>query len=350
MRIAYVLGGMAAVVFLLAGCGGGGADGSSREPAAATSEIPPEKRPPAPCPVPSKRLNVTLDGHAGAENVGILMADRKGYFGDVGLHVLTLVPATPELAVDYVAAGADDIGMTPQPQAVFTRSIGEPIVAIGSVIPKPTAAMIWLKGSGIGDVSDLEGKVIATPGGSFQEGFLEQVLAKGGLTLDDVEVPFLGYEVVKKLLRGEVDAIFGGSPNIQGEALEARGAEPVVTPLSEFGIPPYDELVIVARSRCVAHQPALYRHFMTAVKRGTRAAVEDPDAALRVIEEDIEADPEASRKQTEAQLKATLPLLSKDGHMDLAQASDLIAWMHETGIVEREPSVERLFTNDYLAP
>jgi putative hydroxymethylpyrimidine transport system substrate-binding protein len=210
--------------------------------------------------------------------------------------------------------------------------------------------MIWLQGSGIRDIADLKGKVIATPGGSYQEGFLEQALATGGLTLDDVEVPFLGYEVVKKLLHGEVDAIFGGSPNIQGKALEAQGAKPVVTPVGESGIPPYDELVIVARSRCVTKNPAMYRHFMAAVRRGTRAAVEDPGAALRVIEEDIEADPEASRKETEAQLKATLPLLSESGHMDLAQASQLIAWMHEAGIIEREPSVERLFTNDYLAP
>lgn len=350
MRIAYVLGGLAAVAFLLAGCGGGGADGASREPAAATSAAPPEKRPHVPCPVSSKRLDVTLDGRAGAENIGILMADRKGYFGDVGLHVLTLVPATPELSVDYVAAGADDIGMTTQPQAVFTRAIGEPVVAIGSVISKPTAAMIWLQGSGIRDIADLKGKVVATPGGSYQEGFLEQALAKGGLTLDDVEVPFLGYEVVKKLLHGEVDAIFGVSPNIQGKALEAQGAKPVVTPVGESGIPPYDELVVVARSRCVTKNPAMYRHFMAAVRRGTRAAVEDPGAARRVIEEDIEADPEASRKETEAQLKATLPLLSESGHMDLAQASRLIAWMHEAGIIEQEPSVERLFTNDYLAP
>jgi len=350
MRIAYVLGGMAAVAALLAGCGGGGADGAAPESVAVTSDARPEKRPHVPCPVPSKRLDVTLDGRAGAENIGMLMAERKGYFGDVGLNVLTLVPATPELAADYVAAGADDIGITTQPQAVYTRAIGEPIVAIGSVISKPTAAMIWLKGSGIRDISDLEGKVIATPGGSYQEGFLEQVLAKEGLTLDDVEVPFLGYEVVKKLLDGEVDAIFGGSPNLQGEALEAQGAKPVVTPVRELGIPTYDELVIVARSKCVAQHPAMYRHFMTAVRRGTKAAVEDPRAALQVIEEDIEADPEASRKQTEAQLKATLPLLSEGGEMDLARASDLIAWMHGAEMIEREPSVDRLFTNDYLAP
>jgi putative hydroxymethylpyrimidine transport system substrate-binding protein len=350
MRNAYVLGGLAAAVFLLGGCGGGGADGGAGRPAAATSGAHPEKRPHIPCPTPSGRLDMTLDGRAGAENAGILMAERKGYFADAGLHVVTLVPATPELALDYVAGGADDIGMTPQPQAVIARAIGEPIIAIGSVISEPTAAMIWLKGSGIGDIADLEEKVIATPGGSFQEGFLEQLLAKGGLTLDDVAVLFLGYESVPALLRGEVDAIFGDSPNIQGKALEAQGAEPEVTPVSEFGIPAYDELVVIARSQCVAAHPAMYRHFMAAVRRGTKAAVEDPKAVLRVIEEDIEADPEASRKQTKAQLEATLPLLSQSGHIDLAQASELIAWMHEEGMIEHKPPVQQLFTNEYLAP
>jgi len=349
MRIAYVLGGLAAAGLLLAGCGGGGANDAGK-PAAATSSAPPEKRPHVPCPIPSKRMDVSLDGHAGPENIGILMADSRGYFGDVGLHVRTLVPATPQLGVEYVAAGADDIGVTPQPQAVMTREIGEPIVVFGSVISEPTEALIWLRGSGIGDVADLKGKTIATPGGSFQQGFLEQALAKAGLTLDDVEVLNVGYQGVPELLQGKVDAIFGGSANIEGKALEARGAKPVVTPVQEFGIPAYDELEIVTRSQCVAKNPALYRHFMAAVKRGTKAAVEDPRAALRLIEEDIEADPEASRKQTEAQLEATLPLLSQSGHIDLAQASDLVAWMHRVGMIEREPPVEQLFTNDYLAP
>jgi putative hydroxymethylpyrimidine transport system substrate-binding protein len=352
MRIAYVLGGLAATAVLLAGCGGGGAgvDGAAGEPAAATTRAPPEKPPRVPCPSSSERVRVTLDGHVGAENAGILMADHRGYFGDAGLHVWVGTPGNPELPASYVAAGADDVGVTQQPQAVLTREMGEPIVAIGSVISEPTAAMIWLRGSGIDGVADLEGRVIAAPGVPFQQGFLEQALAKGGLTVGDVKVLPAGYKLAPTLLRGEVDAIFGGSANIEGKALEARGAEPVVTPVRKLGIPAYDELVVIARSKCVAQHPAMYRRFMAAVRRGTKAAAGNPGGAARLIEESIEADPEVSREQTEAQVEATLPLLSESGYMDPAQASNLVAWMHDVGMIKREKPVEHLFTNDYLRP
>jgi len=352
MRIAYVLGGLAAAAFVLTGCGGGnaGADNASGEPAAATSAVPAEKPPHIPCPSPSKQVRVTLDGHLSAENVGILIADRKGFFRDAGLHVWVGTPASPELPVSYVAAGADDVGLTPQPQVVVTRETGEPIVAIASVVSEPTEAMIWLRGSGIGSVSDLKGKVVATAGVPFQQGFLEQALAGAGLKADDVEILSGGYEAIPKLLDGEVDAVFGGSANIEGAALEARGVEPVVTPARELGIPPYEALVVIARSECVAEYPAMYQRFMAAVERGTSAAKKDPRGTAQLIEESIEADPEASREETEAQLEATLPLLSGDGHMDGAQASDLVAWMDDEGLIEREPPLEQWFTNDHLAP
>jgi putative hydroxymethylpyrimidine transport system substrate-binding protein len=350
MRIAYVLGGMAAVAALLAGCGGGGADGAAGSPAAATRDVPAEKPPRVPCPLPSKQVRVTLDGHVSPANVGVVMAARKGYFGDAGLHVRVLTPGSPELPASYVAAGADDVGLTQQPQAVFTKALGEPIVAIGSVIPEPTEAMIWLRGSGIHSVADLEGKPIATVGIPFQQGFLEQALASAGLTADDVEVLPGGYEVVPTLLRGEVDAIFGGSPNLEGKALEARGVEPVATPVRELGIPAYDELMVIARSECVAKTPAMYRRFMAAVRRGTKAAVRNPGAAAAVIGESIEGDQEAGHDEIESQLQATLPLLSESGRTDLAQASDLVTWMDEAGMIERKPPVATLFTNEYLAP
>jgi putative hydroxymethylpyrimidine transport system substrate-binding protein len=350
MRIAYVLGGLAAVAFLLAGCGGGGADGAAGEPVATTSDAAAERPPSHPCPAPSEQLLVTLDGRAGAENAGVLMAEQRGYFRKAGLDVWVRTPGNPEYPVSYVAIGDDAVGIAQQPQIVLGNELEETVVAIGSVISKPTAAMIWLKGSGIDEIADLKGKGIAISGALYQSNLLEQVLAQADLTFDDVEVVAAGYELVPKLLDGEVDAIFGGSSNMEGAALAARGAEPVITPVQDLGAPAYDELMVIARPDCVAKQPALYRRFMAALARGTEAAKKDPRGTARAIERNIGSNPEAGRKETEAQVKATLPLLSDSNRIDLAQATDLVEWMREKGMIEEEPPVEQLFTNDYLAP
>jgi putative hydroxymethylpyrimidine transport system substrate-binding protein len=233
---------------------------------------------------------------------------------------------------------------------VLGDETGESVVALGSVIPKPTAAIIWLGDSGIAEIADLKGKTIGYPGTPAQRLLLEQVLAEADLTLDDVLILSEGYELVPALLEGEVDAIFGGSESLEGTALGARGAEPEITPVQDLGIPPYEELEVIARPECLEKHPSMYRRFMAAVARGTEAVARDPKDAARVIDESAESDQEASREEIEAQVQATLPLLSRDGHIDLAQAEDLVAWMREVGAIKAEPPVAKLFTNDYLTP
>jgi len=293
---------------------------------------------------------VTLDGYAGAENAGILMAEERGYFRDAGLDVVVRTPGNPEYPVTYVVVGDDDVGIAQQPQILVRNEIEETVVAIGSVISEPTAALIWLKDSGIHEIADLKGKTIAIPGALYQSTFLEHALARAGLTLDDVEVVAAGYELVPELLRGKVDAIFGGTSNIEGAALEARGAKPVITPVQELGAPAYDELMVIARPKCVAKYPEMYRRFMAAAARGTEAAVNDPHGVARLIDRSALSYPGAGRKEIEAQVEATLPLLSRSGRIDLAQAADLTKWMQENGLIEEKPPVAELFTNDYLAP
>jgi putative hydroxymethylpyrimidine transport system substrate-binding protein len=301
------------------------------------------------CPPPSRKWHVSVDGREGAPSIGILTAKNRGFFEDVGIDVWVGSPEIPNRPVHYVADGTDDLGVAQLPQVVLAKEKGIPIVAIGSVISEPTAAMIWLKKSDIHSIADLEGKTIGFPGIPFQEKLLKFVLGRAGMTLQDVNLEPVAYGMVRALLRGKVDAIFGGSENVEGAVLKTRGASPVIRRVQALGVPGYDELVVVARSRCVARYPRLIRAFMSAVARGTKAAIEDPRRAVRLIERDPESMSELSWRETEAQVKATLPLLSRSGYIDPRQADDLVAWMSAHGLAWEEPPVAGLFTNDYLA-
>lgn len=307
-------------------------------------------RGPLKCPSHSEHISVTLDADPSAENVGIFMAEVRGYFADAGLDVFAGGPKNPARAVKYVTTGIDAIGVAQLPQVVLAREEGgAPTVAIGSVMPRSNAAMIWLRGSGISGISDLAGKAIAVPGVPFQEDFLEQVLASAGLTLEDVVVKRANYKSAVALLEGRVDAIFGGTRNIEGAALEAEGAEPVITPLQELGIPGYEELVVIAPAKCLSKHPRVFRDFLAAVARGTNAALRHPGEVAKLLAQDYELDPKFHIKDLRAQLAATYPLLSRDPRMDPARAQHLIAWMHEKGMIAGEPPAGEMFTNDFLA-
>lgn len=322
-----MLAGALAVV-LIAGCGGSADTGGSTT----TIEAPP---------LP-KKIKVSLDDYEGAENVGLLMAEKLGYFDDVGLNVWVGSPARPSNTVYYVSTRIDELGVAPLPRVAIARENGLPIVAIGSVIPQPTAAMIWLKQSGIRTLADLKGKTIGIPVIPFQEGLLRSVLEGAGLSLEDVQVQQVGYRLVPALLKNEVDAIFGGSPNIEGVALASRGAEPVVKPVQDFGVPTYDQLAVITREDRAAADPRAMRAFMSAVRRGTAAAAKHPEAAAKLIVGSFHADPRITLKEAEGQLKATLPLLSKTGDINSKQTEEFLDWMREQGMIKQPASASEL--------
>lgn len=330
----------ALIVSLLAGCGGGsetGTSGPDSEQADLTSTA--EKRPAAP---EDRELWVAMDGWDGAETIGLVMAEKQGFFEEEKLFATALSPVSPGLSIPDVVNQSDDIAIAHGPQAVIARSKGAPIVIVGSMVSQPTAALIWTKKSGIGGIPDLKGKTIAIPGLSFQEDFLEVALAQGGLTLDDVKVKKVGNDLVPALVKGKADAIFGGSPNLEGVDLESQGVETVVTPVRALGIPDYEELVLVAGQERMEEDPEPVRDYAAAITRGAAKAAADPRRAALVLDEDGESNPELSPRTFRVATKRSVPLLSESGEVDPERTESLIDWMYEEGMIERKPSLDEL--------
>jgi ABC-type nitrate/sulfonate/bicarbonate transport system substrate-binding protein len=319
------------VALLLAGCGGGGSE------AEAGADQPAGKR----------TIGVVFDGRVNATSVGVRLGEERGYFEDRGRDVWSGSPIGPNRPILYVLSEAEDVGITSLPEFLLAKEERKPIVAIGSLLPQATISMIWLKRSGIDDIADLKGKTIAIPGLASQMRLLEAVLKRAGLTLEDVEVKRGGFKLLPALLGGRVDAIFGGSWNIQGAILESRGVEPVIRRASALGLPDYDELVLFTRKNLADKEPDLVRDFMAGVDRSTAAAAEDPEAAAKLLKDD-EADPEATPQTSQAELDATLPLLSKTGYIDPARVESLERWMRREGMLRRQLPVSELFTEESL--
>lgn len=322
-----------AAAALLTGCGGGG----SSTPTTGGGP-PPEPR----------EIWVSLNNFEGPEHAGPMTAEKDGYFADAGLTVRLGSPTNPSRAIRYVLAGTSDIGVSHMPQIAISRDRGKPLVAVGSLISQPTAAMIWLRGSGIESISGLRGKTVAIPGLPFQKALLQSVLEHAGLTLADVRLKLVSYESVPVLATGRADAIFGVSGNVEGEELRALGLKPVVTPVQELGVPAYDELVVFTTRERLARDPQLVRDFLAATARGTAAAIRDPQRAVAVVQNGVEPNPEATRKGLRLGTEATLPLLSESGYMDPGQTRRLLDWMQSEGMLRSELRVSDLLSDEYL--
>jgi putative hydroxymethylpyrimidine transport system substrate-binding protein len=291
-------------------------------------------------------LSLTLDFYPNPDHAGIYMAQKLGYFADAGLDVSIQTPSDPAAPIKQVAAGQTDLAISYEPEVLLAREQGLDVVAVGAVVDHPLTSLIWLRKSGIGSVAGLRGKTIATAGIPYQDAYLKTILARAKLTPADVKTVNVGYGLLPALVGGSAQAMLGGFSNVEGVDLRLRGKDPVVTPVDELGVPPYDELVLVAKGDRLEEDPQSIRLFLGALARGTAAAVKNPGAATKAL---LEANSDLDPKLTRAEVEATLPLLSKRGTMDPAAWRKFIAWMRENDLISGNPSTAEVLSNAYLA-
>jgi putative hydroxymethylpyrimidine transport system substrate-binding protein len=296
-------------------------------------------------------LRVELDFYVNPDHAGIFEAQDKGYFDEAGLDVETEVPSDPSAPIRQVAAGRADLAISYEPEVLLAHDQGLPVKAVAAIVDRPLTSMIWLRDSGVRDVSDLAGKTVATAGIPYQSVFLKAILERVGLTPADVHETSVGLGLLPAILSGSADAMLGGFLNVEGVDLAERGRDPVVMPVDELGIPTYDELVLVANSDRLADDPKPIRLFIAALERGTRAAVRDPAGATQAV---LDAGDGLDPKLTRAEIDRTLPLLLPPGrghpygYMDPGQWRQFVAFFADRGLIHSRPGTDELLTNDLL--
>jgi putative hydroxymethylpyrimidine transport system substrate-binding protein len=296
-------------------------------------------------------FSLTLDFYPNPDHAGIYMAQKLGYFADAGLDVEIHTPSDPAAPTKQVAAGRADLAISYEPEVVLAHEQGLDVVAVGAMVDRPLTSMIWLRKSGIQGIGGLRGKTVATAGIAYQDAYMKTILARAGLSPSDVKSVNVGFGLLPALISGSADAMLGGFRNVEGVDLRLRGKDPVVTPVDQLGVPTYNELVLVAQRQQLAESPEAIRLFLAALARGTAAAIENPGAATEAV---LAANPDLDPRLTEAEVKATLPLLrSREtgrpyGYMDPAQWDTFIGWMRDNELISSLPAAPEMLSNDYL--
>jgi putative hydroxymethylpyrimidine transport system substrate-binding protein len=298
-----------------------------------------------------EKLTLDLDFYPNPDHAGIYMAQEEGFFKEAGLEVAIDSPSDPSAPLKDVAAGRADLAITYEPEVALAREQGLDVVAVAALVNRPLTSLIWLKKSGIKGVADLKGKTVSYAGIPYQEAFLKTILARAKVPASTVKTVNVGFGLIPSLVSGSAQAMLGGYSNVEGVDLRERGKQPVITPVDQLGVPTYDELVFVARRSSLEENGQKIRLFISALKRGTEAAVKAPKAATEAI---LAANPNLEPKLTEAEMTATLPLLGARtpgqpyGYMDPKEWEAFAAWMRDEELISALPKASELMTNSYL--
>jgi putative hydroxymethylpyrimidine transport system substrate-binding protein len=298
-----------------------------------------------------EKLTLDLDFYPNPDHAGIYMAQEEGFFKEAGLDVTIDSPTDPSAPLKDVAAGRADLAVTYEPEVMLAHEKGLDVVAVAALVNQPLTSLIWLKKSGIKGVADLKGKTVSNAGISYQEAFLTTILRRAKVPASTVKSVNVGFGLLPSLIGGSAQAMLGGYSNVEGVDLRERGKEPVITPVDELGVPTYDELVFVARRSTLEEEGSKIRLFISALKRGTEAAVAKPKAATEAV---LAANSSLEPKLTEAEIEATLPLLGNTpagkpyGYMDPKEWEEFAGWMRDEELISTQPTPSELLSNDYL--
>jgi putative hydroxymethylpyrimidine transport system substrate-binding protein len=257
-------------------------------------------------PAAEKKLTVMLDWFVNPDHAALIVAQEKGFFAAQDLAVELQTPADPNDPPKLAAAGKVNLAVSYQPQLHIHVNAGLPIKRIATLVATPLNSLVVLKDGPVKTLADLKGRKIGYSVGGFEEALLKTLLAKAGLKLDDVTLVNVNFSLSPALLSKQVDAVIGAFRNFELNQMDLAKKPGRAFYPEEEGVPPYDELVLVA-NRDQLNDPRLGR-FMTALEQATLYILNHPDDAWKAfIAQHKDLDDELNRRAW----RDTLPRLAR---------------------------------------
>lgn len=287
-----------------------------------------------------EKIDVMLDWFVNPDHAALIIAEQKGLFKEQGLSVNLQEPADPSMPPKLVAAGKVDFAVTYQPELIQDVAHGLPLTRISTLIATPLNTLMVLKNGDIKTLADLKGKSIGTAiSGGVSEATIGVMLENSGLSLSDVSVINVGWALSSSLASKKVDAIYGGYRNFEMHQLAMEGFEGKAFFVEEEGVPPYDELVVVANSTSVNKDQVV--KFNRALELATQYIVNHPNDAWELFKsykKDLDT------KLNQLAWKDTLTRLAlRPAAYDANRYQSYAEFLQSAGIISKLPN-----TNDYL--
>jgi putative hydroxymethylpyrimidine transport system substrate-binding protein len=283
-----------------------------------------------------EKLTLVLDWYINPDHAPIMVAQQTGVFAAEGLEVNIVPPSDPALPPRLVAAKQADLAITYQPQLHFFADQGLPLMRVGTLIDTPLNTLMTLDKT-VKKPADLKGKRIGYSVSGIEQATLATMLAHDGVKADQVKLINVNFQLTSALMTGQVDAVIGGYRNIEALELKLAGKEPVVLNVEDYGVPAYDELIIVA-NRDEAHSEKIQK-FLRALKKGNAELQAHPEENWLIFAREH---PELNTPLNHQAWRATLPLFAADpAKLDRARYQAYEQFLFDNKLIKGITPVQR---------
>jgi len=222
------------------------------------------------------KITIGLDWFINPDHAPLIIAQKRGFFKEVGLEVEMIEPADPNDPPKLVAAGKLDLAISYQPQLHIQVDQGLPVVRVGTLVSVPLNSLVVLENGPIKSISDLKGKKIGFSVGGFEEALLSGMLEKYNIKMTDVDLININFSLSPSLIAKKVDAVIGAFRNFELNQMDIVNHPGKAFYPEEHGVPSYEELIYIANVK--NRNNPIFDKFFKAIQKATLTIINDPEA------------------------------------------------------------------------
>ncbi|BAN04551.1 ABC transporter substrate-binding protein [Ilumatobacter coccineus] len=299
----------------------------------------------------TRDVTLVLDWTPNTNHGGIYAADAAGFYDEVGIDLEIIQPGQTG-ALQAVATGNAEFGISVQESLVPAQTQGVPVVSVAAIVQHNTSSLLALAESGIDGPGDLAGHRYGGFGGQLETALISKLVECAGADPDDVDYVEVGntdYRVGLETGAFDFVWIFDGWDKIR---LEQAGVDVSTVSFIDHVdcIPDWYTPMIVTSTDRIDDDQALVADFMAATARGYQLAIDDPTAAADAL---LDAAPELDADLVRASAEFLAGQYALDaprwGHQDADTWTTFVDFLVDSGLLDQQPDdVASLYTNEFL--
>jgi putative hydroxymethylpyrimidine transport system substrate-binding protein len=225
------------------------------------------------------KITIGLDWFINPDHAPLIIAQKRGFFKEVGLQVEMIEPADPNDPPKLVAAGKLDLAISYQPQLHIQVDQGLPVVRVGTLVSVPLNSLVVLENGPIKSISDLKGKKIGFSVGGFEEALLSGMLEKYNIKMTDVDLININFSLSPSLIAKKVDAVIGAFRNFELNQMDIVNHPGKAFYPEEHGVPSYEELIYISNVK--NRNNPVFDKFFKAIQKATLTIINDPETTWK---------------------------------------------------------------------
>ncbi len=282
-----------------------------------------------------------------AQFAGYYVAKEKGYYSAAGLDV-KIEPGGPDFpAVQMVAGGSEQFGVTGADQILVAREKGVPVVALAVLYRKNPFVLFALSKSGIDKPAKFTGKNIGVKLGGNEELIYRAVIKSADVDKSKLTETPVKFDITP-LLTGQVDVWPGYLIN-EVIATKERGFDVTIISPADYEISLYADTLFTTE-KMLKEKPEIVRAFVTATMKGWAEAVANPEEAAKIT---VKYGSKLTYEHELAMMKASIPLLKPDdkplGSMDEAGWKRVESLLISGKFLKGPVALNKAFVTEFVA-